>query len=62
MAYSFDPSKAKLSPYPSDFIPKDAAETVGFDRADGLDTTVRGFWLDGEFHLQAIKQELTRKK
>jgi hypothetical protein len=40
------------SEYPVNFIPKDGKAFIGIDMADGADTTVRGFVLDGIWHVQ----------
>ena len=50
----FDKSKLKVSDYPSDFIPKDSVEILGFDTADGVDTTVKGLYQNGIYHVQEV--------
>ena len=52
----FDMSKLKTSPYPADFVPKDSEPFVfGVDSgAPGGDCCVRGFYKDGEIHVQEI--------
>ena len=50
----FKPEDFKVSEYPKDFIPAGAKEYIGHDIAEGLDWTVKGFYLDGEYHIQEI--------
>lgn len=50
-----DKKDIPLSPYPSNFIPEGAELLLGVDPAAvGGDTTVKGFYKDGEFHIQEI--------
>jgi hypothetical protein len=45
----------KESDYPTDFIPNGAEIFVGIDYASpDSDCTVKGFYIDGEFHIQEI--------
>ena len=52
----FDLSKVKVSDYPSNLIPKDSVEILGFDTDidNGVDTTVKGFYQNGNYHVQEI--------
>ncbi len=50
----FDVDKLKTSPYPANVVPAGARVITGFDKADGTDTTVKGFYLNGEYHIQEI--------
>ena len=46
--------KISISEFPRDFIPKDAKILVGVDISDGKEITVKGFYLNGEYHIQEV--------
>ena len=46
----------KPSEYPADFVPKGGNVFIGVDHAkDGSDCTVKGFYKDGEYHVQSVE-------
>ena len=46
------------SEYPSNFIPADCEVFIGVDYASpDKDCTVRGFYKDGEFHIQEVEYD-----
>ena len=52
----------KPSNSPSDFIPNGAEMFIGVDRASpNGDCTVKGFYKNGEYHIQEVQQGLTDK-
>ena len=48
--------KLPVSEYPADFVPAGATVLIGIDEGspDG-DCTVRGFYKDGEYHIQDVE-------
>lgn len=47
--------KKAVSQYPSNFIPAAAKEVVYYERdIDGGISTVKGFYIDGVFHIQEV--------
>lgn len=52
----FKKEQIKPSDYPADFIPKGAKLLIGVDKAspDG-ECTVKGFYKDGEYHIQSVE-------
>ena len=44
----------KESKYPPNFIPKDARAIICVDPAGEKDSTVKGFMINGEFHIQEV--------
>lgn len=59
MTELFNKEWLKESEYPANFIPKDARICIGIDYAvDGGDCTCKGFWLNGEFHLQRLERNI----
>lgn len=52
----FDLEKLKVSPYPCNIIPVGARVITGFDSSDGNDKTVKGFYLNGELHIQEVTE------
>jgi len=53
----FDPKWVKISPFPSNYIPKEGEVFIGIDYASDGDCTVRCFYerLTGEYHIQEIE-------
>jgi hypothetical protein len=46
----------KQSEYRADFIPEVGTVLIGVDRAkDGSGCTVKGFYKDGEYHVQSVE-------
>ena len=43
----------KKSDYPKDYLPKGAEVLIGVDEGDE-DFTIKGFYKDGEFHIQEV--------
>ncbi len=61
----FKDIKPRVSNFPPDFIPKDAKPFTRWDpAAKGKDCTVRGFFLNGEVHIQSVeyREERTGKQ
>ena len=55
-----NPELIKTSTYPADFIPNGASLLIGVDEGspDG-DCTVKGFYKDGEYHIQSVEYRNT---
>ena len=52
----------KPSDYPSDFIPIGAEVFIGVDKeSPNGDYTAKGFYKNGEYHIQEVQQGLTDK-
>ena len=46
----------KKSEYPADFVPNGGNVFIGVDLAkDGSECTVKGFYKDGEYHIQSVE-------
>jgi hypothetical protein len=53
--------KINKSEFPSNFIPKDAEILIGVDISNGKETTIKGFYLDGIYHIQEITEKVGGK-
>lgn len=47
-------SDIPISYYPRNVVPKDAEHIIGVDLSNGVETTVKGFFLNGVYHIQEI--------